>query len=95
MVGVARVGDTIEGNCIVHGHVTGTIITGSSNLFINGIAVARVGDTCQGSCGHTCTIKTGNSNIINGSKAVARLGDETEGYIIGVITSASPNVRTN
>ena len=96
MVGVARVGDHIEGYCTIHNTtVTGTIITGSSTLFINDIAVARVGDTCLGSCGHTCTIKTGNNNVINEGKAVARLGDETEGNIIGTIVSANLNVRTN
>lgn len=82
---VARLGDSSS-----HG---GTIITGASKTFVNGIPVARVGDLH--SCpivGHGVTpITTGSGSVEAEGAAVARIGDSCG--CGAVISDGSPDVE--
>lgn len=86
MVQVARLGDTSS-----HG---GTIITGASRTFVNGIPVARKGD--MHSCpipGHGVTpIVSGNDDILVEQAPVARVGDSAG--CGAVIAAGSPDTET-
>lgn len=90
MLGLARVGDLTIGTCTAHQttltNVSGTVMTGSSCIFIDGIFAAKVGDLVISSCGHTGVIISGVQNIfVNGIQAATRgsyfVGDYT-GYIV-------------
>lgn len=98
----ARLGDKHEGICD-HGsiccphNVTGTIIEGSSSIFVNGKPIARKGDKVIHDCPHCGTgyINVGSSTVHSNVKPTARIGDE----VIypggkGVIIEGSPNVFT-
>ena len=72
----------------------GAIVSGSPNVFIDGLPAARVGDRGTHSivacCGpNTFVIKTGDPNVLIEGKPAARVGDQTLhcGYA-GTITSA-------
>lgn len=83
MSAVSRVGDHSD-----HG---GTIITGSSNLKVNGIAVARAGDLHQ--CpirGHGTTALSSIAKATNGGRGIITVG-ATAGCG-ATITQGSPNV---
>lgn len=98
---IARVGDTHAGICN-HGaiccphHVTGTIVTGSENVKVNGKNAARVGDQVVHNCPHcgTGTIVEGSSTVKVNGKPLARIGDRVE-YPggSGTITDGSGNVN--
>lgn len=81
---VARAGDAHA--CPQTGHSVNSIVSGSNNVFINGITAARIGDTTA--CG--ATIVTGSSTVtINGIPA-AIMGSATSHG--GVIIGGSGNV---
>ena len=111
-LGCARQTDSIKGNAPGehHGHacppdgvchpgsnpLTGNIITGSTNVFCNGLPIARVSDKTQESdpCGPgSGSVGIGSSTVFCNGRPVARLTDEIHphhGY--ATITSASGNV---
>ena len=92
---LTRIGDTCQGFCSAHNGtiaMTGTITSGSSNLFNDNKGVARVGDICTGSCGHTGVINSGSSTHGNDGKALARVGDTYTGTFYGTIVSGSSTV---
>ena len=96
---IARIGDRTFGSCSVHGSVGGTIVTGSSNNFINDRRIARLGDTVIADCGHDAVIITASSTVfstLDKGQKVARLGDQVRGssYIAQIIT-ASPDTFTS
>jgi len=94
---VARFGDKLKGICSCHKTpiaVTATIITGSSDTFVNGYPVARLGDTVKATCGHTGKIVTCSSTHFANGLGVARLGDSTSGCFKGTIITASPDTLT-
>jgi len=79
------------------GPVSGTIKSGSPNVFVNGKPAARVGDTVY----ETCSCRNGNGKISQGSSTVfvngkpkARLSDKVNEHTDrdGKITSSSNNV---
>lgn len=79
---VARAGDAIS-----HG---GAIVSGSPNVFCNGISVARVGDPVACLIHGGQSIATGSTTVFCNGKGVARVGDLiTCG---AVIVTGSPNV---
>jgi len=85
MPGVVRVGDSSD-----HG---GTVITGASISFANGIPIARVGDLheCPQQGHGTTEIITGSPTVNVEGQPVARIGD-----VAGcgaVITGGSPDVN--
>ena len=75
---VARLGDSSAGHCFSpRGN-----ISGSGNVFINGIAAHRVGDkwpthTC-GNSSHASTTSQGSSTVFVNGVALARVGDKLD-----------------
>lgn len=98
MPAVARVGD--QESDIPCG--TTSAGTGSSNVFVNGIAVHRVGDmnnihandqnNCKGI--HQASLASGSPNILVNGKAIGRVGDNYRGCS-AIITQGSGNVFAN
>lgn len=75
---VARVGDKVNMNC-PHG-ATGTIVTGSNNIVVNGKSLARKGDTITCDlCGVSRTIDSGSPDGLANSADIARVGDPSTG----------------
>lgn len=111
MANAARIGDTIDGMTTgehaghydeygnpIHGisTITGSIITGSSNVFINGLGAARTGDiteefdVCDTGSG---TIGQGSLSVFINGKSASRLGDPINPHNgTASITSGSANV---
>ena len=97
---VARVTDEHKGTCS-HGasccphSVTGTIATGSLDVFVNGLQAARLGDRVIHDCPHCGTghISSASKSVFANGIPVARLGDAVT-YLGGggIITTASPDV---
>ena len=91
----ARIGDIWVGICCCHQppkpcvQMSGTIISGSPNIYSSGAKQARVGDTVIGDCGHTGTISSGSPNHISNSPASARVGDSVAGCTIGTIVTGN------
>jgi uncharacterized Zn-binding protein involved in type VI secretion len=95
MPAAARVTDSVTGTCNAdtnHGSVTGTIVTGSNDVYDQYLPLARIGDLVNFSCGHTGYIVTGSSLVFNNNKAVARIGDQVDGDVTGTIVSGSPKL---
>lgn len=69
MARIIRIGDTGS-----HG---GSVTTGSSDTFANGLAVARVGDTYNCPIHGANAIATGSPDTTANGHSVARVGDTT------------------
>ncbi|WP_024870823.1 PAAR domain-containing protein [Tolumonas lignilytica] len=84
MPAIARVGDLHA--CPQRGHEVNAVVSGSSDVIINGMPAATVGSStgCGGS------IVTGSSTVTINGKPVAVLGSVTNHG--GVIVSAASNV---
>ena len=100
MAASARVTDEHQGIC-GHGapccphNVTGTIIEGSPNVFINDLAAARLNDNVVHDCPHCGTgyISSASATVNINGRGAARMGDSvTYPGGGGVITTASGNV---
>jgi len=98
---VARVTDVHKGVCN-HGqiccphNVAGKIVSGSSDIFTNGLSQARDGDTVTHDCPHCGTgiIVASSASVMVNGRLIARIGDSVvypggEGKII----SASEDVN--
>ncbi len=81
---VARVGDMHA--CPMKGHSVNPIVTGSSDVLINGMPAATVGSGTA--CG--ASVAAGSSTVTINGKPAAVLGSATTHG--GVIVSASGNV---
>lgn len=89
MLGVAKVGDQGHGNCYA-GHpdvkkgkpkeMTTEFLTGSPDVFINGMPMATVGTIGHTTCGHHTEALTGSSTVFVNGMPVHLLGS------IGVVT---------
>ncbi|MNJ90378.1 PAAR motif protein [compost metagenome] len=80
--------------------ITGKIVTGSPNVFINGKAVARAGDLTSESddcdSNQTGTLRSYSGRIFVNGKAIALVGDDINPHNgTAKITSGSPNVFFN
>ena len=109
MPSVARIGDpTSAATCpadhadpghVVLPGVTGTITSGSGNVFANGASVARIGDPLVITDGHhpSATIVSGSGTVFVNGASIARLGDSTVGTAgwAAPISSGSGNVIVN
>ena len=99
MLDVARIGDIGEGVCCAgDGHnTTGTIITGSPNVFANGLNIARLGDILVTNDSHERigVIIAGSSKTRANGLEVARLSDSFDGCFSGTIINGSPTVRSS
>lgn len=99
---VAKVGDHGAGVCRA-GHpgiprgipvsMTTEIITGSSDVYLNGQPIATVGSIGICSCGHHAEILTGSATIFVNNKALACIGDhgivtDTGGGEFDIITGS-------
>lgn len=100
MPACARIGDMTsghtEGSCFFPGR---PILSGSGNVFVNGIALSSVGDNvevhCCGSSCHDATISSGSSTVFVNGKAVARIDDQISCKSEDIITSGSGDVFVN
>ena len=96
----ARVTDEHKGIC-GHGapccphNVTGTIVSGSSNVFVNDLQAARLGDRVEHNCPHCGTghISSASVSVFANGIPVARLGDNVTYPGGGIITTASDNIN--
>jgi uncharacterized Zn-binding protein involved in type VI secretion len=100
--GIARVGDQVEGICPNHVDeedaaisldFTGTWLTGSTIVTLDGLGVVRIGDTGLASCGHTFTASEGSSINTADGLGIHRLGDAVSilGANVGTTISGSTN----
>jgi uncharacterized Zn-binding protein involved in type VI secretion len=89
--GIARVGDTAVTNH--NGAQQTTIVTGSENVFFNGMSVARLGDATDvhstGAGAHSSSIISGSPSVFINGRPMARTGDALS--CGGTIISGSPN----
>jgi len=103
MDGMAKQGDIHEGIC---GHgadccphsVTGTISSGSGDVYINGSPAARLNDDVIHNCPHCGTgyVSSASGKVIINGRGAARIGDKvTYPGGSGVITTASGNVAAD
>lgn len=99
MIPVARLGDKTIGVCKCHSpnkdDMPGTIVSASSDTFVNMQGVARMGDLIKADCGHYARIITASSDSFINELGVARLNDKGEGdcYSCRIVT-ASPDTFT-
>ena len=96
-VPVARVGDLGVGQCCCHPPVpcigmSGTVSTGSVNVFAAGSLVTRIGDIVIGGCGHVGIIVSGSGSVIVNGIPASRIGDAFVGCFTGTIVTGAPNV---
>lgn len=84
MPSIARVSDAHA--CPRKGHSINAVVSGSSDVIINGIPAARVGDTAA--CG--AMITTGSCSVFINGKPAAFMGSATSHG--GIIIGGSPNV---
>jgi uncharacterized Zn-binding protein involved in type VI secretion len=91
----ARVGDRMNGTWIGRRrvyHVTGVVISGSPNVFVNGKRAARLGDRGRHSHGGF-TIITGRPDVLINGKRTAFKGSRTNNHSgKGTLVTGSPNV---
>ena len=110
MPSVARIGDPTSAATCPADHsgasgtqplpgVTGTITSGSGNVFANGASVARIGDPLVTTDGFhpSATIVSGSGTVFVNGASIARLGDNTVGTAgwAAPISSGSGNVIAN
>lgn len=96
-IGEDENGDPIYGTDYIDYPVTGTIITGSSNVFINGYACAIIGSQTEETDGYDSgngTVTGGSSKVFVNGVGIARNGDTVALHSgdVGHITSGSGNV---
>lgn len=71
-------------------HVGGTIISGSSNVFVRKQPICRQGDKLQCASPALNTAQVGSTTVFVNGKSVARMGDVTAHQ--GQITKGEPSV---
>lgn len=84
MFGVAKVGDHGHGYCKA-GHpdvekgqpkeMTTEFLTGSTDVYVNGMPVALVGTIGHTTCGHHTDAMTGSSTVFVNGVPIHRIGD--------------------
>jgi uncharacterized Zn-binding protein involved in type VI secretion len=78
MAGIAHVGSMSTGH---NGFHPRPLMTGSSNVNVNGIPVSRISDNWQIHCDddtcHSCNQATGSSTVFVNGIPLARIGDAT------------------
>lgn len=75
-------------------NVIGIIVTGSANVFVNGLGLARLGDIVVRNDGHIGVIVTGSGSVFTNGLGNARLTDFFTGCFEGIIITGSANVFT-
>lgn len=92
-----RLTDQTYGTCYDSSHMSplsigGMIITGSPNVFENGMQASSVGDIVLSFCGHVGVIITGSPTVLVNGKPHAKLSDLHSGTFQGTIITGSGNV---
>jgi len=92
----ARITDQGFGICTSHSpspiNTGGMILTGSGNVFINGLGAGTITSIVLGYCGHVGLIITGSGTVITNGQGQARVGDMFAGSYTGIILTGSGNV---
>lgn len=92
----ARITDQTFGTCYNHSpspiQTGGMVLTGSANVFENGLSAAGIGDIVLGYCGHIGIIVTGSGNVMVNGKPHARLSDLHTGSYIGTIITGAGSI---
>jgi uncharacterized Zn-binding protein involved in type VI secretion len=75
------------------------VISGSSNVFVNGLAAITVGSEwqthcCSDSC-HSSVSSSGSSNVFINGRAAVRIGDQISCSSNELVASGSSNVFIN
>jgi uncharacterized Zn-binding protein involved in type VI secretion len=90
MAAVVKIGDMCSG----HGTCPPrNSITGSDNVFINGVAVHRVGDQWAKHCHHDSILATGSSTVFINGRSIGRVGDMVA--CGSMVSTGSNNVNVN
>jgi len=93
MPATSRITDLCAGTCNCHKStksVTGIIITGSADHFIEGPGVALIGSVAVCSCGHVVSVVTGKPTNLTNGLSKAEIGSIAVGCpICTVITGAA------
>lgn len=95
---IARIGDTIQGNCSKHGPVSGNFTQGSNVCTADGIPVVLVGHAGVATCGHHFAASSGSSISDVLGVPVVRVGDSvvfTDIAGSGTVSSGSPTSDSN
>ena len=78
MSGIAHIGSMSTGH---ESFQSRPIISGSNNVFVNGIGTSRIGDAWQQHCDdnscHNCNQATGSSSVYVNGIPLARVSDAT------------------
>jgi len=95
----SKIGDVGVGICCCHSDptcipMTGNLVTGSPNVFTNGLNTARISDVVLGGCGHTGIMVTGSASVFTNGLSNVRISDNFTGCFTGVIVTGSQNVFT-
>ena len=91
-----RLNDIWDGKCVCgHGKMSGPVINGSPDVFINSLPAARITDATKGNCNHIGSISSGSPNVFINSLNSARIGDSTKKCTEGKLITGSPNVNVN
>ena len=92
MRSASTIGDIGIGICCCHDDpkcipMTGLIVTGSSDAYIENVSVARTGDIVVGICGHVGILVGGASNILINNRHKIGVGDIFVGCFTGTIVT--------
>ena len=91
MRSASTTGDIGVGICCCHDdciHMTGLIVSGSADTYIENISAARTGDIVVGICGHVGILIGGSSNIvIDSNRYKIGVGDIFVGCFNGIIVT--------
>ena len=97
-LGITRIGDVTQGHCHCGGHnddYSGTVISGSPNVFSNGLQTGRITSVVKSDCGHENVIISGSNTVwtngLNTARMTSIYGEEGD-CLTGSIVGGSPNV---
>jgi hypothetical protein len=91
---IAKINDSCQGYCVIcEIWTTGHILTGSSNVFANGMPISQLNSVVQSSCGHTGSLICATKNRVN-YLSIGVMGSPFYGIFTGTVISGSPNVRS-
>ena len=97
-LGITRIGDVTEGNCTAdsHNQQSGVVISGSPNVFSNGLQTGRVTSVVKADCGEESTIISGSNivwtNGLNTSRVTSVVGESGVDDYTGHVIGGSPTV---
>jgi uncharacterized Zn-binding protein involved in type VI secretion len=95
-LGAARIGDATIGNCSDGDHdsdpYSGIIISGSSNVFSEGLGNAFITCTVLSSCGDTGIIVSGSSSVFTNGLGSATITSNFSGTYSGYVVAGANSV---